>query len=310
MGAMELGDASADWWGSNFNGIIIASYSENAVFGETGGADTVGGLVGRNFSVGAGSSPSLIIASYATGNVDGGTGTIDHTGGLVGANLTWLAQNRGEITASYATGNVSDAGGANDRLGGLVGWNGGGKITASYAIGDITDVGGAGEENNIIGGLVGQNCKLISGECRANPSNTNYGEIIASYATGDAIGSDGDNDLGGVLVGMFTGGNSPNVSYGFGDVSGAETINLEGDPPALVVTAEQLSAENAGARWNTAADDTLGAWDFGNAMQTPALRYADYDGSGNNYSCDLFPATLPNEGALTCGSTLLPNQRR
>ena len=59
----------------------------------------------------------------------------------------------------------------------------------------------------------------------------------------------------------------------------------------------------AGTSWNDEGSNTLGAWDFGTENQIPALNYADYDGTGDVFSCDSnlgFPANV-------CG-TLLPGQ--
>ncbi len=71
-----------------------------------------------------------------------------------------------------------------------------------------------------------------------------------------------------------------------------------------------LYATNASARWNAAADDTMSAWDFGDATQTPALRFADYDGTGIDYDCADYPAMLPDGSTLVCGTTLIPGQGR
>ena len=90
-----------------------------------------------------------------------------------------------------------------------------------------------------------------------------------------------------------------------------ETSSTHGAPPAGGITAATaLTAANAGAQWNVAASDTMDAWDFGSATQTPAVRFADYDGAGTDYDCDMFPATLPGGATITCGTTLIPGQGR
>ena len=62
-------------------------------------------------------------------------------------------------------------------------------------------------------------------------------------------------------------------------------------------------------QWNAATSGTLGAWDFGDSNQLPALRYDDYDGTGTGTdycgsTAGLF-ITARNPG---CG-VLLPGQR-
>ena len=271
------------------SGEIIASYATgNADGGD--GVDDVGGLVG--FSSGE------IIASYATGSADGGDG-VDDVGGLVGFSS-------GEIIASYATG--SGMNGTN--AGGLVGWNNGGTITASYATGSAN--GGSA------GGLVGWNnggtitASYATGSANGGSAGglvgRHFGAITASYATGGVNGNSAFGSIG-ALVGLNNGG-AITASYGFGAVTGDGTSNTHGTPPGGITAATALTSTNAGAQWNAADDDTLNAWDFGSATQTPAVRFADYDGAGTDYDCDMFPATLPGGVAITCGTTLIPGQGR
>ena len=62
-----------------------------------------------------------------------------------------------------------------------------------------------------------------------------------------------------------------------------------------------MTAIKAGITWNSATNNTLGAWDFGTDVQIPALNYADYDGVDLAvFDCGQFPANA-------CG-TLLPGQ--
>ncbi len=288
-GAADGGDGSLDRVGGlvgRQNGVITASYATGAADGGDGEIDTVGGLVGWQFG-------GVITASYATGAADGGDGTFDAVGGLVGDQLG------GSITASYATGDADGGDGNLDRVGGLVGYLNGGSITASYATGAAD--GGDGDED-LVGGLVGSGRKGSS--------------ITASYATGAADGGDGDLDSVGGLVGNATETITVSSygSYGFGEAIGHERpVGPDGPgpdgpgppsqgsaKPAGVSSAAQLSAANAGSAWNAADSQTLGAWDFGDEIQVPALNYADYDGAGVAFNCDRFPA-----GA--CG-TLLPGQ--
>ncbi len=176
-----------------------------------------------------------------------------------------------------------------DDTGALVGYNGG-AITASYATGTAN----GDDDNDDTGALVGYN----------------DGAITASYATGTANGGAG-TDNGGALVGFDD--TTPGMiaeSYGFGAVMEQESTEPLGAPPTGVTAAIGLTLDNAGARWNSTTNDTMDAWDFGAATQTPALRFADYDGAaGTDYSCDIFPATLLDGSAIACGTTLIPGQR-
>ena len=133
------------------------------------------------------------------------------------------------------------------------------------------------------------------------------GAITASYATGGVNGGSVSGNIG-ALVGSNSG--TITASYGFGALMGGGTSNTDGVPPGGITAAIALTAANAGAQWNVAASDTMDAWDFGSATQTPAVRFADYDGTGTDYDCDMFPATLPDGSTITCGTTLIPGQGR
>ena len=271
-------------------GDIIAS---NASVIINGGheADFVGGLVGY---IGQG----RIISGYATGTVTGGPGG-DFVGGLVGR----IGHNASGIIASYATGNISGGDDSNDRVGGLVGENGG-YIVASYATGTVRGEGSASTAGgaDYVGGLVGYT----------------EGIIIASYADGIVSGDDGDDRIGG-LAGEQS-GTSTNIisSYGFGTVLNdtGDTVFHEPRPAGFSATAKTLQIADsniistyAGSAWNSSYVDTLNAWIFGGTLETPQLRYADYDGSsGARYNCDIFPAVLRNRTPLICDTTLLPGQ--
>ena len=264
---LGLADNLADYTGSSNSNIsigglvgyqgsgssITASYATGDADGGDGNFDYVGGLVGWHYG--------SITASYATGAVAGGAGDDAAVGGLVGLS-------HGSITASYATGDADGGDGHNGYVGGLVGWQLDGSITASYATGDADGRDG----DDYVGGLVG----LQEG-----------GSITASYATGDADGGDGYDYVGG-LVGF---GGSITASYGFGGTIGGEAVGSDGSTkPQGVSTAAQLTADNAGPAWNSAVNNTLGAWDFGTDVQIPALNYADYDGAGTVFDCNQFPA--------------------
>ena len=289
-------------------------------------ANYAGGLVGL-------SNGGNITASYATGAVNG-SDVEDNVGGLVG-----LILRGSNITASYATGAANGNAGA-DNVGGLVGYmfDGTNTITASYATGDVN--GGAGDDS--VGGLVsflndGTNTIIASyatGAANGDAGSDNVGalagtidfgtnSITASYATGAANGDTGTDNVG-ALVGKVSasGTNTITHSYGFGSGTkdgvgndgtahpgglmgmGAAKANGLTDPAGVETT-------DADDVWDDASEKTKGAWNFGTGSQPPALKYADYDGSGGtDFSCDMFPAKIPGTNtALTCGTTLLPEQR-
>ena len=258
-----------------FNGgTVVASYATGAVFG-AGESDNVGGLIG--FS-GIG---SVVVASYATTNVNGNSG-FDAVGGLVGYNV-------GAVIGNYATGDAS-GGGDSDSVGGLVGINHDGSIAASYAIGNAT--GDAGNFDNV-GSVLG---------------DLNSETITATYSIGDA--TDNEGNQGGV-IGRSSGGTG-SANYGFGDPRDV-ALTITVDATGLQATDSTGTTSYAGSVWNSASDNTLNAWDFGDNTQNPALRYADYDGDdGEAYSCAMFPDTVPGSDppiAIVCGETLLPGQR-
>ncbi len=248
----------------------------------TGSFAYIGGLVG--FQV-----DGSITASYATGDVNGGDGNDgDIAGGLVG-----FFQGDGSITASYATGDVNEGDG-DGSVGGLVGAKMGvGSITASYATGDVN----GGDGNDAVGGLVGYR----SG-----------GSITASYATGAVNGGDGNDAVGG-LVGSQDGGGDITDSYGFGtatgemdDEYGTSIPSSIGSTGTATERAAMLMSNNAGMSWDDPTKNTKGAWSFV-VGKIPALKYADYDGTGTTFYCDSVtprPTTgisIPNCGDLISG---------
>ena len=252
---------------------LIDNLAHNPGTDSTAGGGNIGGLAGLQRG-------GSITASYATGAAAGGGGGNNSVGGLVG-----LLQD-GSITASYARGAAVGGAGSSDSVGGLVGLQFAGSITASYATGAAA--GGAGSSDSV-GGLVG---------------GQDGGPITASYATGAAAGGAGMSDRVGGLVGRQDSG-SITESYGFGALDGEETETV-GLHPTLKSAVELTEPDSgfetaAGTSWNAPESNTLGAWDFGTAEQIPALKYADYDGVGDVFSCGSnlgFPANV-------CG-TLLP----
>ena len=278
-GTVNNGDGYNDYVGGlvgQNQGNISASYATGAVNGGDGNADYVGGLVGQN--------QGNISASFATGAVNGGAGD-DIIGGLVGWHFG------GNIIASYTTTGTTNGGAGVDYIGSLVGWSTG-NITASYATGDAK--GGAGDDH--VGGLVGLN------------SFSEGSSITASYATGNAEGGDGGSDKVGNLIGNRTGIVRIIAGYSFGEASKG-TVLTDGTPPHGVTEASDLTADNVGIAWDSVDQKTRNAWDF-TAGKAPALKYADYDGTGGTDYCALFPDKIPGtDTTLVCNSSLLPGQR-
>ena len=208
-----------------------------------------------------------IVASNSSASVKGIFGNNNYGGGLIG-------NQRGSILVSYATGNVN--GGLH--VGGFVGSIGNnGSIIASYATGNVLESTGS-----FVGGFTG----------------SHYGNFTASYSIGNVdVGASG---AVGRLIGFRISTAIIN-SYGFGDVTG-ETPNTHGSPPSDATTASDLTLAIAGVTWNQASSNTLGAWDFGDATQNPALKFADYDGSGNDFACRENPA-----GSTTDSTIYIPH---
>ena len=245
-------------------GTIVGSYAnDGSVTGSSTDANNIGGLVGN--------SSGTIVASYTavamstTSNVQN-----NNVGGLLGR-----IDSGSTVIASYTSSTVDGSSNiGNEPVGGLIGSYNAGSVIASYASGDVD--GGDGGSADFVGGLTG----------------SGLGTITASYASGDVDGGN-VSSLAGALRG--NGGMlQTNFSYGFGTVTNNGSGGYDGtDKPtvdgtegtAAITMAEQLTAANVPAIWNSAADDTLNAWDFGDSDQDPALRYADYDGTDTDYGC-------------------------
>ena len=279
-------------------GTIVGSYASGSVTGSNTNSSEIGGLVGR--------SNGTIVASYATVAVN----TISNANGSNAGGLVGNALNR-TIIASYASGDVDGSSNANiESIAGLVG-NNSSDVIASYASGAVD--GGDGGSTDVVGGLIGSGNDTVT----------------ASYASGGVNGGNSAS-LAGALWGTGIISNTK-FSYGFGTVTngsgydGTDKPTVDGMVGSATITmAEQLTAANAGAIWNDAANDTLNAWDFGDSSEPPALRYADYDGADTDYGC--IDATTTTSSAtiviprwvaapggpreVMCGVTLLPGQGR
>ena len=264
-------------------GMIAASYSTGRVSGKNASSLRIGGLVGMQ------DSDTMIAASYSTSTVNGGDfssglrSDAAYVGGLAG-------EQNGTIVGSYAAGDVNGNNGDYGIVGGLVGNQNGGTIAATYAIGRVDGRTGS---FSYVGGLVG----------RQN------GAITASYAAGVADGGAGNSDQVGSLVGKKESSGTITVSYGFGEIENEEIAGISPSLHAEVTSAAGLTAANTS--WNT-TDGSRNAWDFGNGSQKPALRFADYDGTGGTDYCGtIIPDKFADESTIICNSTgtLIPGQR-
>ena len=261
------------------------------------GCRIVGGLVGRNRSLVAGSNVSGNVSVVHEGTANNGFICGYYGGGLVGVN-----ERRGVVRASHASASVS----AEYFAGGLVGnngryANGTGQVLGSFAIGAVTAIGGAGGlvgENNDrvhtsyatgrvlgafwVGGLVGANHNgtirysfstgRVSGTLVA--SSPEIGGLVGLDELGEISFSYWDTSTSGLNVGV---GSDDNNSNGLIDQDESRTPGISGK----ATTALQVPTGYAGIYrpWNTDVDDRSGAdpWHFGNAAQYPALR-GDTDG--------------------------------
>ncbi len=216
--------------------IITSSYAE--VENVIGIANQVGGLVGHG-------DFAEITSSYASGNSVRGYSDV---GGLVGSGTHAI------ITSSYSS--VASVNGSGQEIGGLVGEALGTTITSSYAVGSVS--GG-----NFVGGLVGDGQDVT---------------ITSSYA---AVSVSGDRDLGG-LVGVTNSGYINVASSRFYWDTNVSGVTITIGNQDLITAGRKTTGElqtptndvpgTIYARWvnNMCPDGSL-AWDFGTAMQYPAL---------------------------------------
>ena len=261
----NISDSIGPLAGQSDGAIIAVSATGGTTTGSngTGGADSIGGLVGIVTS-------GSIIASYATGTVTGGSG-VDIIGGLIGSNLN-------RVAASYATGAVN-GGGGDDRVGGLVGLISLGGIAASYAIGAVN--GGTGDDN--VGGLVGF---------------YSDGTIAASYATSGTVDGGSDNDSVGALIGAGGSAATVTASYGFGTLMNVDTPGIDRSDDAsnasAVANAAALTVMNSSTATPAGTNDwSTTVWDF-TAGQNPALKWITdfsrgtdlFSPDDDEYSCE------------------------
>ena len=126
------------------------------------------------------------------------------------------------------------------------------------------------------------------------------GAITASYATGGVNGDSVSGNIG-ALVGSSTNSGAITASYGFGDIVGAATIGVEraDDADASIHSPAALTATNSSTmtanRWNTTV------WDFGDDRLYPVVKWVTgYDATAGTFSC--VQTMLPD--GQTCGDPL------
>ena len=226
---------------------------------------------GLNIGSLAGLNDGIIINVRVTGTVSGRS----EVGGLT-------SRNANQIISSFANVTVTAS---QDFAGGLVGGN------SISNVGPTAFISESGASGNVIGD------RFVGGL-----SGRNFGNIINSYATGSATGS---NAVGG-LVGLCNTDCIIENTYAVGTVIGTSTVGgLVGDHSGLVIASywdTQTSGQSAspGGDSKTTAElqspTAPGAtamatyygwsadiWDFGNATKYPLLRVsvADPDRDGD-----------------------------
>ena len=253
------------------SGTISNSHSSGSVSGDS----QIGGLVGWN--------GGTISNSHNSGSV---SGEQQDAGGLVGFN-------QATIINSYSSGSVS----GNQIAGGLVGSNSGGTISNGYSSGMVRSRG------SIAGGLVGRNQEAViinsySVEQVSGPRNIgglvgliDKGMISNSYSIGQVSG---DSNVGG-LVGLSINNSTITASY-WDRTTSRRLISAGG---IIKTTVELQTPTSATGIYRTWSSDI---WDFGTAIQYPALRYTTGT-DAHNLLCG-------TEGQPLCGSLLVGQRIR
>ena len=262
--------------GHQEGGKIIASSVRDVVILSIGVANDIGGLVGRL-------DRGDIVGSYAKVEIKDKATFIAHLGGLGG-----FVHINSRIIGSYAEGTIDIVSNNNKGVGGLVGYLGYDNKFVSQVIASYANIVIKGENgsNNKFGGLLGI---------------FRIGGVIASYATGKIKASGGSI---GKLIGANTSGNITE-SYGFSSIIGAET-NTIGSLHGIT-SISKLTTTNAGSSWNEASSKTSGAWTDNPVL----LKYADYDGVGNEFVClNEINASTPSTAIIipNC-NRLIPGQK-
>ena len=262
------------------------------VIGNDANGNILGGIVGNTVA-------PVLTSSYSTVKVQGGSGGANRVGGIVGS-MTGGGNSSRYVAGLYATGAVTAGAGNSDNVGGLIGFQINMTINDSYSTGD-TDAGAGNTDN--AGGLIG---------------SVTSASVRNSYATGNVDGGAGTGDDVGALLTLFNSvfSNDSNASYGFGTLSGGSGSDREihnSSDANTGLTAETLTRANSSTNSNKRWSERI--WDFGTDSQIPALKFADYDGTGTIVSCDDFPAKIPGTDIdLVCATSsdtgsLIPGQR-
>ena len=164
-----------------------------------------------------------------------------YVGGLTGTNA-------GSITSSYAKVKVEGT----QRVGGLVGNLQNGTVSQSYATGEV-------KGNVGVGGLAG----------------FNYGSITHSFSSGTVSGTDPDTDELGGLAGY-----KRNASIAINSYWDTETSKQLGSQGGQGRTTSEMKTSGASTDIYVGWGDIGSPWDFGTAVQYPALK-VDFNGDGN-----------------------------
>jgi hypothetical protein len=260
-----------------------------------------GGLVGIFSDNGGFSASDGIVASSASGDIelDGGTeGIIGGSrnirtgfsaGGLVGFFINSSSSGGSPtVIGSFATVNITHRNGEDNLgwIGGLVGSVVGRtstntSIQHSYAVGNLV----AGDETVRMGLLTGRSTLLIADSYAISNIDVPVRNIIRLI---DPVSSANGTRVYGFLTFSISGG-----------AANSETI-YEGNT-LLPATALELDADHF---------NFPGVWDFGDHTQRPVLKYFDYDGGGNGFTCNPTDSGVVIPNCESGQVTLIPGQGR
>ncbi|SFU74681.1 filamentous hemagglutinin family N-terminal domain-containing protein, partial [Methylobacterium sp. 174MFSha1.1] len=197
------------------NSTVNLSYATGRV---TGSGESIGGLVGQNYT-------GAISRSYASGEVSGAK----QVGGLLGANDgTGGTLNVGKVDQSYSTGKVTGT----DYVGGLVGLNGFstsrfGRISESYSSGNVT---GSTHVGGFAGGMIGSGSSFVS-------------SFWDKDSSGKSTGLGSSNVVG--LTGLSSAGSSARSSSSYTNWDFTSTWYQAGDMRPIL-RAEAAAADASG----------------------------------------------------------------
>ena len=231
--------------GYTLSGLTIDSSSHVGLFGFLSG--TINSLGLLNVNVRGRNWVGGLVGENNGGTINNSysTGRVTGTGTYIGG---LVGENDGAtINNSYSTGRV----GSNSRVGGLVGYNDGGTINNSYSTGRVGS-------NSRVGGLVGEN---------------DGGTINNSYSTGQVSGN---FEVGGLIGNDWRG--RVNDSYWDTTKSGLKK-SAQGRGETTTRLQSPTAATGIYRTWSE--DD----WDFGAAINYPALRFSTACGASQQPDC-------------------------